>query len=131
MTAPSEDVKTILLSDSTIGLALGTDLFISTMPADPDECVAVYDSGGENSEAQYNYQRPTVQIRVRGNRGEYNTTYALADSIRNLLHGLANYTVGSVRYVGIWAQGDILFIHYDENQRPVFSMNFILHRTTT
>lgn len=130
MNPPSEDIMGILDGDSTLGLEIGTDLFVSEMPGTPDACVAVFDTGGYDPEANYTYWRPTISVRVRGAKGGYVVAHNLAQQIAGAIHGLANYGVGSTRYVGIWQEGDIMFLGYDDNHRPLLSMNFRLHRTT-
>lgn len=129
MKATSEDVMTLLDAQSSLALAAGTDLFISAMPEEPDEAVCIYDSGGSNPEYDYSYDRPTFQIRVRGNAGDYRDAYALAAAIRDYLSPLADVTVGTTRYVGIFATGDIFFVGYDGRQRPILTMNFRAART--
>ena len=129
MNAPSEDVKDLLEATSALGLTFADNLFVSEMPSTPDECVAVYDTGGEDPESRYTYERPTVQVRVRGDKGAYRSTYDLAQQIRDALHGLTNEETGGARYVGIWSVGDIMALGYDDNRRMVFSVNFRTHRT--
>lgn len=131
MNSPSEDIKDILDGQSSLALAFRTNLFVSEMPPKPDECVAVYDTGGENPQPNYTYERPTVQVRVRGAKGDYEDAYALAEAIRNILNGMHDEEVGGTRYIGIWAMGDILFVGYDDNHRPLLTINFRLHRTNT
>jgi len=129
MNPPSVDIKDILKSISALALTFTTDLFVSEMPHAPDDCVCVYDTGGENSEVDYVYERPTIQVRVRGAKGGYQDGHALAQSIRDELNGLANHTINAARYVGIWVEGDIIALGYDDNHRPLFTVNFRMHRT--
>lgn len=129
MNAPSEDVKDILEGTTSLALTFATDLFISEMPVEPDECVCVYDTGGDDPEADYVYKRPTVQIRVRGAKGSYLIAHTLAQSIQDTLNGDSNHTIDGTRYIAIWAVGDILFVGYDDNHRPLLTANFRLHRT--
>lgn len=129
MNASSEDIKDILEGTSSLALTFATDLFISEMPTNPDQCVCIYDTGGEPPEPDYNYERPTLQIRIRGVKGGYLVAHELAQSIRDTLNGEHNYTVNDTRYIAIWAMGDILFIGYDDNHRPLLTVNFRLHRT--
>ena len=132
MNSPSEDIKDILESSAVgLGLVFGTDLFVSRMPETPDQCVAVFDTGGEPPQPSFVYLKPTIQVRIRGAKTGYQTAYTLAESIRDALHDLTNETWNSTRYVGIWATSDIFFIGYDENDRPLFSVNFRIHRTST
>lgn len=129
MNSVAEDIGGLLQSESVLGLVIGTNLHVSDMPASPDECVAIYDTGGGDPEADYSYDRPTFQIEVRGSKRDYRGAYDLARSIRDYLAPLANVTVGSTRYVGVWAMGDVFFLGYDENARPMLTLNFRAHRT--
>jgi len=129
MNAPSEDVKDILEATSSLGLTFATDLFVSEMPTEPDQCVCIYDTGGYDPEADYTYEKPTIQIRVRGAKGDYLVAHELAQSIRDTLNGEHDYTINGARYIGIWTVGDILFVGYDNNHRPLLTVNFRLHRT--
>lgn len=130
MQPPSEDIKDYLEGVSSLALTYGTDLFISEIPKEPDNCVCIFDTGGYDPEAQYIYQRPTIQVRVRGAKGEYLAAHEQAQAIRDELHGLHNETINGVRYVGIWQEGDIISVGQDDNKRPNVTMNFRIHRTT-
>lgn len=129
MNSPAFDIKDILAGTSSLALTFATDLFVSEMPDTPDQCVCVYDTGGFEPEANFNYERPTAQVMVRGAKGAYPTAFSLAQSIRDILHGTANYTINAARYIGIWCQSDILSLGYDKNHRPMLSVNFRIHRT--
>lgn len=130
MNPPSEDIKDILEETSSLGLTFATDLFISEMPDSPDECVCVYDTGGEAAWPDYTYEKPTVQVRVRGEKGQYRSAHLLAQGIRDTLNGTANDTRNGARYIGIWDVSDVLFVGYDDNRRPLLTLNFRIQRTT-
>ena len=127
MNPPSEDIKDMLV-DAGIG-TFGADLFISQMPDTPNACVGLYDTGGYQPEANYVYDRPTVMARIRGDIGGYINAYGKAEDIKGELHGLTNETWNSTRYVQILCQSDIMFLGYDDNNRPLLSINFAIHRT--
>lgn len=127
MNSTAQDIKDILVADG-IG-TFGTDLFVSLEPSSPDACVTVFDSGGFDSEANYVYDRPTVMVRIRGDVFGYQAAWTKAESVKNSLHGLTNETHNGTRYVGIWCVGDIGFLEYDGENRPIFSVNFRVHRT--
>ena len=132
MNAPSEDIKDFLEDEgSALGLVLGTNLFVGEMPETPDECVAVFDSGGEDPEHDYEYRRPTVQVRIRSEKGGQQAGWTLANEIYNLLKAQHNVEKNSTQYVGIWAQGDILSLGKDAIGRFQFSTNYRINRTTT
>lgn len=129
MNSPAVDIKSILAATSSLALTFGTDLFVSEMPDTPDECVCVYDTGGYPPEANFNYERPTVQVRVRGSKGAYVAAHSLTQDVRDTLHALTNQTVNGARYIGIWCESDVLSLGYDNNHRPMLSVNFRIHRT--
>ena len=128
MNAPSEDIKDLLDADSTLGLAFRTNLFVGEMPVTPDECVCVYDTGGYPPEENFTYQRPTVQIRVRGSKGAYLAGHGLIQSVRDSLHARHNETINGCRFIAIWTESDVGFIAFDDNHRPLFSVNMRIHR---
>lgn len=131
MNAPSEDIKDILLAESALALTYARDLFIGIIPQDAaDQCVAITDTGGEGLENRYTYERPTVQVLVRGNKGDYLGAQELTQQCRDVLIGIENYTINAARYIGIWCRTDVLYLGEDDNNRPLFSVNFNIHRTT-
>lgn len=131
MNSSSVDIKDYLESSaSATGLVFNTDLFISREPEEPDAVVTIYDTTGEDAQANYVYKKPNIQVRIRSPRQDYITGYATAESIFDALHGLANITINSTRYIGIWAIGDINLIMWDENDRAILTVNFRIHRTT-
>jgi hypothetical protein len=130
MNSPAEDIKDIIeLSSSGLSLVFATDLFVSKMKEDVNQCVCIYDGPGGSPEANYDLDYPTVQVRVRGNRMAYREAYALANDIKQLLHGMTNETINGTRYIEIVCSGDIMHIGYDESERPIFSVNFDIMRT--
>lgn len=129
MNAPSEDIKDYLVTISALALEYATDLFISEMPDEPNDCVCIYDTGGAPAEPHITYERPTFQIRIRGERGKYQDAYDLAQAIKIELNGINNETIATSRYIGIWLSSDIIFVGYDKKHRPLLSINFRAHRT--
>ena len=130
MNSPAVDIAGLL---ATAGIGtIGTDLFISEQPSSPDSCVTVFDTGGFPPESNYTYEKPTVNIRVRGNRNGYLNAYAVAKSIVDELHDKTNEEVDSEnRIISIWCMGDIISLGKDDNDRPQLSVNFRIHRTSS
>ena len=126
---PSAEIKDLLAAQ---GLGVfAEDIFVGKQPVSPDQCITVIDSGGFTPESGYTLDNPTVQILVRGAKDAYVSAWNKAQQIKVYLH---NYSEASPqsdnsRIIGIWAMGDILFIEWDESNRPVFSINFRIQRT--
>lgn len=126
----SEDIKDLLiLSSSGLDLIYETNLFISVLPDSPDECVGIFDSGGLTPEVNYTYEYCDLQIRVRGNIFCYKNSYILAKNISSYLHGKTERTINLTRYILIKMITEPVFLGLDENKRPLFSINFLIHRT--
>lgn len=126
---PADDVVTMLENDG-VGTA-GTDLFVNKEPQkNSSPIAAIYDTGGYDPDATGKvYDKPTVMARVKGVDGGITAATALIQSIKSALHGREPETISGSRYKGIWQVGDIMFVEYDERNRPVFSANFRLQRT--
>lgn len=133
MNAPSEDFKDLLETSSlATGLVFKTDLFIgfepevdSTIPI-----VTLFDSpAGEAPQVNFNYFKVNVQARIRGAKFRYQAAYTLAETVRDALHELVLQTVNGTSYKAIWATSDILALGNDENNRPIFTINFLAHRS--
>ena len=129
MGASSVDIKDIFESSSVSLGTFATDIFIGHMPDSPDACVTIYDTGGTNPQSGYEYHYPTVNIKVRGAVWDYTGAYSKAYSVYESLHDVTNETWNSTKYHGIWAMSDPFFLEYDEKMRPLFTINFITHRS--
>lgn len=126
--SPAEDIRSLLDSE---GVDDGGTWHLATglMPESPAKAVATYDTGGPDPNSKWGFDRSEIQVRVRGDRQEYSTTYQKALAIKNLLLGRDNTTIGSTEYFLFIQVGDIIFLGYDDNYRPSFSLNWRIHRT--
>jgi hypothetical protein len=128
MESVSEDVRIILDGESALGLTFQTNLFVGEQPKSPDECVTVFDTGPtQEDNPTYTLEYPKVMIKVRGARDAYLASYNLLDSIRTFLNGYST-TVGGTRYLSFWVMSH-LWLGYDENRRPQWSLNLRTQRT--
>lgn len=130
---PSYDIVDMLVADGIVAKA--DTAFINKEPSAqalkvPDAFVVIYDSGGFDPEAAgKNFDKPTVNVRVKGRPGDFAGAQALIQSVKASLHQRTPETKNSTRYLGIWQMGEIAFVEYDDENRPVFSANFRVHRT--
>ena len=130
---PSKDIVEILEQSSTgLGYTFGTNMFIGVLPDTPDECIAVYDTGGSSPAPNYDYYYPMVQVIVRGSSSgatAYKDTWDTIEIVKQALHGLHGETWNGAVYIQIMAMSDILRLGPDDHGRPLFSLNFGVHRT--
>lgn len=111
---------------------LGTDLFYSDLPADVSGLiVGVFDTGGYPPEGNPTSEifRPTVMVAVKGERDQYQEAYDRAYLLFSTLHGQGNVSsVTDFRILQIWSISDVLWVGYDEENRPEFTINFSVQR---
>lgn len=128
MTSPAQDLKDKLESAgvATFAATSGWSLRVGKEPATPDTTVTLYDTGGPDPNPKWLIEEPRVMARVRGAADDYPGAYAKAIEVRDELLGSPRETVNGTVYVGIWAEQDPSLIEYDEESRPVFTINFRL-----
>jgi hypothetical protein len=128
--APSEDIKDILVAQSSLSLTFTENLFVGKEPDSPDDCVTIFDTGEFPPQLTLakgeNYYYPTVQIRVRNNA--YINGYNLISDIRDVLHALNHETWNSTVYELIECASGPEFLDWDENNRARFVVNFNIQR---
>lgn len=119
----STDIASIL-HGASLG-ALGTDLFISKEPAEGTTLITtIYEYSGSDPNPKFRLDYPAIQIRVRGAINGYLAAEARIQAIKNVLLGAARQTVNSNVYVGIQQTGGVMFLKYDELERPIFVTNW-------
>lgn len=129
MNSPAVDVMQ-MLADAGIGAPAGQTgwgLFVGEEPAKPNTTITLYDTGGYEPLYSTYTEHPTIQVRVRGDPHKYVPTHAKIQEIKSFLLGGDGFLVGGTTY-WFWLQGDVSFLYYDENSRPVFVCNFRLMR---
>jgi hypothetical protein len=88
----------------------------------------LFNTGGWGNAPNYAYERPTIQAQVRSS--SYQAGYALAQAIKNDLHGKNGVVINGARYIQILCEGDIHDLGLDpERQYYLFTVNFAVHRT--
>lgn len=128
--SPATDITTMLVNDS-IGV-LGTDLFYGREPESSTKTITVYDTGADQpAEPKWARDYPTVQVRVRGTPRDYSNAWSTAESVKEKLHSRPPETINGVVYVGIWILGDLIFLTYDDSERPIVVANYRIIREHT
>jgi len=129
MNMASEDIKDMLLSESSLGFTFGTNLFIGRVPTTPDNCVAVFDAGGRPSDKALDggrYHRDSVSIQVRN--VDYVTGYVLAESIESFLISKSQSVWDGVLYTAITSESGVLSDNWDGNENNLFLLTFTIQR---
>jgi len=132
MASPSEGIKDLMVTGGvgSFGSETGWAIRISRQKDKPDSLVTIYDTAGLVPEPGLDINRPGIQLLVRGDQNGYKATYAKCEEIRDLLLGLPSQTINGDLWASVVMTSDIIFLGYDEKDRPEFSLNFqlIIHQ---
>lgn len=122
MNSPALDIANFLELE-----AVETLVYVNEEPAEPNDCVTVYDTGGADPMVVDDVYSPTIQVRVRNLDSQL--AYAKQYQIRDILVAVSNQIINSTDYVAMWLQGDIISIGRDENNRYILTSNYRLMRS--
>jgi len=125
----TEDIKDMLVAESSLGLVFGTNLFIGREPDAPDNCVTIFDTVVAEPVLTLDkrtIERPSFQIRVRNN--SYLNGYATIRSIADTLHSRAHEIWSGTLYMVIYILNGPNMLDWDENNRVRFIVNFNTQR---
>lgn len=127
MAPPSEGIKDLLVEAGFVFAGTADwAVYIGKRPDNPERVITVYDSGGGTANPRWLLNYPSVQIRVRGQDGDYKQAYETAEAVKNKLLGLPSRDLNGDRWVQINMAGDIGFLGFNQNEQPEFVMNFNL-----
>lgn len=104
---------------------LGTNIFVDTKPATPDNLISVFGYAGRAPRQTHSCDGeglPGVQVWVRNTSAA--TGRSTIENIFNELDGLTNVTINGTYYLGIFANQHPEPMGKDENGRSEFSVNF-------
>lgn len=100
-----------------------------------DKNVAIYDTPGQPPEVKYLVDYPTFQVMVRGAIDDYAGAFRKAKEVKDLFLGMLphDFSPSGDRWDGVTMLGDISFLQYDSNSRPLWTGNYrvIVERATS
>lgn len=121
----------VYLQAQSIG-TVGTDLFKGILPESPDDCISIDQSGGVEPDRELPLEKPTIQVLVRND--DYATGLTKAKAIYDLLHRAGHdngaepvLKVGGVDVMDIFAMQEPFHLGKDENERDLFTLNFVFY----
>ncbi len=124
MESPAYDLQKYYENQTSLSVTCTTGRQSGT-----DKCVTFYDSGGDPEQNLLNlsengWKYPTIQVMIRGNVNAYTDTRELAEDVYSQLHKAMRFTSNSHDYEQVIATGEPIFMGYDDNNRPEWSINF-------
>ena len=116
---------------TTISGTVGTDVFKSMMPALPDAAVAIIETGGLAPEKRFGtkgieWERPAVQIVVRGAPGDYETARTTSQTIFEDVAKIETEDLSGTRYYLSDPLQEPFGLSVDEQDRPTVAFNVSL-----
>lgn len=120
---PSEGFRSLLTTH--VGTS-GWELHTGQMPRKPDRIISITDTGGLPANPKWLLDFPTVQVMIRGKVGDYIAAYQEGKAVKDILLGLPSQDINDDRWDSITLNGDLGYIGRDENDRPLFTINFAL-----
>ena len=125
LAAPPSDQLADILPDTVGGGATGWTIKVGQMVSEPDQLIVFYDSGGQNPNPRWRLDFLMVMVQVRGAPNDYRTAWQKARQVRDYYLGIFSQTLESGdRVDSIICMGDLAFVSYDDQKRPLFSINF-------
>lgn len=97
---------------------------ISKLLATPDQTLGLFDTGGTNPNPAIRLDFKTFQVQVRGGPNDNAIAYQKAQDVKDRLLGIDSQDVLGDRMISLTMIGDITFAGRDENDRPIYSLNF-------
>ena len=125
----SEDIKDMLIANSSLGLDFGSNLFIGREPSSPDNTTTIFDTGGTPADVTLEgniYRRDTASIQVKNN--DYQVGYQLASDIEVYLIGLSQTTWNGVLYTVITSDNGVSAENWDDNGNSFFIIHINIQR---
>jgi len=119
----------LLVDMKSLITAVNANIFLGDLPDTPDNCIALYQTGGQDAQHQLGagvdevHETPTFQVRIRNT--SYATANTQAESVKDILDGLVNQTINSNLYISIFMQGDINSLGRDDRNRINLTVNFV------
>jgi hypothetical protein len=122
MLSPAADLQSFIAT-----VAGGWSVFVGVRPDTPDNCIAIYDTGGDGPDTdELEDYLPTVQVAARS--ADYASAYDRMEAIRNLLIQTQPIEVTDSIFPYVMMQSEILSIGRDERNRHILTANYRCRR---
>lgn len=124
----AEGAKDLLVAAGVgvFAAASGWGIYVSKEPSTPSTTITLFNTSGRPPNPKWLLDYPSLNIRIRGAKGGYVNAEDKAKEVKDVLLGLDSQDINGDRWVSVTMPGDLAFIGYDENERPMFSLNFRL-----
>lgn len=118
---PSVDIRQLLIDD---GALTSDQIFVGKSPQQLTTAHTTLIDNGGSTNPRWLRDETNLQALVRGATQDYLSGWEMAQTVKDTILGREQFVVNDVLYIRFLLLNDILFIGYDENERPTFSLNF-------
>lgn len=113
----------------TLWATTGWSVQVAQEPHNPNTCITVYDTQGSQPHYFTEWERPSVQVRVRGEPGAgYTDAMDKAQNIKRFFAYGEAVSINGSDYL-CWVESEVAWLKHDENNRPIFAFNLRLLRS--
>jgi len=127
--SPEEGVTAILVAEGA-GVAAPSPglwpIFEATFPDQTNQCILVKVTGGRQPEVRIAIDYPSMQILIRSMPQNYIVARAKAEEIWQILQAIPSEPPAYPELTSAVAVTQPIFVGYDEEDLPVWSVNFNL-----
>jgi len=118
------------LENASVGTR-GTDIFVSSLPESPDNCIALFENSGVEANKYVPLENPSFQVLIRNT--SYATGRAKAEDVKDVFLRKNNVelTTGGTHALFIHPVADVGYIGRDKNDRHEWSINFNMRIRTS
>ena len=108
---------------------LGVNIFLGRMQETPDACITLYEYEGASpiesmGSNPFDVSRPRIQVVCRAGENDYPVARDKAIAVQELLGGITEQTISTLRVMRVRALGSILPLGFDTQDRPTVAANF-------
>jgi len=127
--SPAVGIKDILINEGIAALVESGNAWtvkVGRILESPDKLLACFDTPGLNPNPKWLVDYPTAQVFIRGPIDGYQAAWEKAKEVKDALVGRDPETLNGDLWDAILGMGDLIFVRFDERNRPIFTMNFRL-----
>ncbi|MFV2014006.1 MAG: minor capsid protein [Candidatus Heimdallarchaeota archaeon] len=128
MIDPTVIIRDLLVTAGVGNFAatIGWGIYIHKEPEAPDSVITIYETGGKPPNPAWLLDFPSIQVRIRGSKGDSVLARAKASEVMDNLLGAPYQAVTGGDLGSITSIGGINSLGWDKNNRPIFTTNFNL-----
>jgi hypothetical protein len=124
-TSPADQLASLLPSSLVDSDTPTWALKVGQLTTEPDRLIVFFDTGGQTPNPRWKLDFLSVMVQIRGNPNDYTSGWQKGRQVRDFFLGITPQTLTSGdRIDGITMASELTHVGYDDQKRPIFSVNF-------